>query len=394
VASESKKDIDMAVPLDSAAPRVRVGVIGCGLIAQVMHLHYLTVLRDRFELVALCDLSEEVVAACGERYGVKQRFTDWQDLLACPLDAVLVLTSGNHAAICQRAAAAGIHVFVEKPMAFSSSEGATMVRAAADAGVQLMVGTMKRYDPTFEVLRAELSELDALRLVVVTTLEARSEPYVEHHRILRPSLPLPPRSEHEHEVEARSLELALGDVDERTRWCYRHILLDNLVHELNLLRGVLGEPTRVEYADLTPQSVVIVLQFGDVRCQLAWADVPGVTRYRQELAFYASDGRVTLTFPSPYLRNMPTSLVIVGGEADTAHTWERRDIVSYDEAFERELIAFHECIATGREPRTAGRDALLDLMLCEAIARVHEEGAGMAHLASSAPVPDPIARGR
>ena len=38
--------------------RLRVGVIGCGLIAQVMHLHYLRELADRFEIAALCDLSE------------------------------------------------------------------------------------------------------------------------------------------------------------------------------------------------------------------------------------------------------------------------------------------------------------------------------------------------
>jgi predicted dehydrogenase len=44
--------------------RLKVGVVGCGLIAQVMHLHYLQELSDRFEIAALCDLSEEVRNAC------------------------------------------------------------------------------------------------------------------------------------------------------------------------------------------------------------------------------------------------------------------------------------------------------------------------------------------
>ena len=43
--------------------------------------------------------------------------TRWQDLLAQPLDAVMVLTSGDHAPIAIAAAQAGLHVFVEKPMA-------------------------------------------------------------------------------------------------------------------------------------------------------------------------------------------------------------------------------------------------------------------------------------
>ena len=50
--------------------RLRVGVIGCGLIAQVMHLHYLRELADRFEIAALCDVSEELTCACAGDYGV------------------------------------------------------------------------------------------------------------------------------------------------------------------------------------------------------------------------------------------------------------------------------------------------------------------------------------
>jgi predicted dehydrogenase len=92
--------------------RKRVGVIGCGLIAQVMHLPYLAELDDRWELAALCDVSEEPLGACARRYGVERTFTAWEDLLAEPLDAVLVLTSGSHAPMAMAAAAAGLHVFV------------------------------------------------------------------------------------------------------------------------------------------------------------------------------------------------------------------------------------------------------------------------------------------
>src|SRR5713101_6457444 len=75
--------------------RLRVGVIGCGLIAQVMHLHYLRELSDRFEIAAVCDLSESVRSAVGREYGVARQFAAWQDLVAEPIDAVFVLTSGS-----------------------------------------------------------------------------------------------------------------------------------------------------------------------------------------------------------------------------------------------------------------------------------------------------------
>ena len=89
------------------ADRTRVGVVGCGLIAQVMHLPYLTELSDRFEVVAVCDLREGVARACADRYGVPGVFTRWDDLLEAPLDAVLIATSGDHSPIAIAAARLG-----------------------------------------------------------------------------------------------------------------------------------------------------------------------------------------------------------------------------------------------------------------------------------------------
>jgi predicted dehydrogenase len=358
------------------APRTRVGVIGCGLIAQVMHLPYLAECSDRFELAALCDVSEDVLAACQQHYGVARGLTDWEELVADPLDAVLVLTSGNHAPMAVAAADAGLHVFVEKPMAISAAEGARMVSAARTAGVRLMVGTMKRYDPAYERLVELLPTLADVRLVRATTLESPLEPYVQHYRLARPSTPVAGADLQAARAEdERHLDDALGrEADEDTRWCYRYVLLDNLVHELNMLRGALGEPTQVTFASLERQRAAINLSFGATDCHLSWVDLPGIARYRQELGFYAPDGRLVLTLPSPFLRSAPSRLTIEGGEPGTPHAWEREEVVSFEEAFKRELIAFHDAIVSGVEPRTSGLDGLRDLHLCEAVARVHMTG--------------------
>src|SRR6185312_7119656 len=118
------------VGTDHQPARLRVGLVGTGLIAQVMHLHYLTELADRFEIAAVCDIVAGNAEACAERYRIPAVFTDWQELLRHPLDAVLVLTSGSHAPIAVAAAQAGLHVFTEKPMCFSATEGCEMVAAA------------------------------------------------------------------------------------------------------------------------------------------------------------------------------------------------------------------------------------------------------------------------
>lgn len=135
--------------------KVRVGLVGTGVIAQVMHLHYLAELADRFDVAAVCDLDREAARACAERYGIPAAFTDWRELLGQPLDAVMALTSGSHAPIAEAAARAGRHVFVEKPMCYSAAEGQAMVAAADAAGVVLMVGYPKRYDPAFARMREE-----------------------------------------------------------------------------------------------------------------------------------------------------------------------------------------------------------------------------------------------
>ncbi|HWE13892.1 MAG TPA: Gfo/Idh/MocA family oxidoreductase [Solirubrobacteraceae bacterium] len=352
---------------------IRVGVVGCGLIAQVMHLPYLSELADQFEIAAVCDVSEPVARQCADRYDVPAVHTNWQDLLGDELDAVMVLTSGSHAPIAIQAAQTGRHVFVEKPMALSSADCEAMVHAAESAGVRLMVGTMKRYDPAYERLGELIGDVRAdLRLARVTTLESPFGPYVSHYPLVAAE-PAPADVIAELEqADERTLDSALGDADEQTRWCYRWILLDNLVHEFNALRGVLGEPTDVVSANLSPTCVNVNLGFGETQCHLSWVDLPGIARYKQEFAFYAPEQRLTLELPSPFLRNMPSRLFVEGGDPGTTHSWERAEIVSYDEAFKRELVEFADCIATGREPRTSGHDGLADLRLCEAVARAHQ----------------------
>src|ERR671928_230809 len=81
------------------------------------------------------------------------RHTRWADVVDDDLDAILVLTPGSHAPVAVAAAEAGLHVFAEKPMCFGVAEGEEMVRAAERSGVVLMVGYMKRFDPSYEALQ-------------------------------------------------------------------------------------------------------------------------------------------------------------------------------------------------------------------------------------------------
>jgi predicted dehydrogenase len=115
-----------------------------------------------------------------------------------------------------------------------------------------------------------------------------------------------------------------------------------------------------------------------------WIDLPGIARYAMEFGLYAPDRRLRLTFASPFLRNEPAVLEIEGGAGSAGRSWRTEETASYESGFKRELVAFHDCIATGRAPETSGRDGLRDIMLCQAIIDSHHR---------SAPVDDPTGGG-
>lgn len=338
---------------------IRVGVVGCGLIAQVMHLPHLRELDDRFEVAALCDIAPEPLEFAGRAFPAARRHHDWTALLEERLDAVLVLTPGSHAPVAVAAARAGLHVFVEKPMCLSVAEGEEMVAAAEAAGVVLMVGYMKRYDPAYEELARTLDRGD-VTLARITTLESPIEPYALHHPRPAPGPPAP----------------GPAHTDGFVQRAYRTILLDSMIHELNGVRGLLGEPDVLHWARIwgAPSGVTAVLGFGEVEAVFMWVDLPGIARYQQDWAFYGPRGRAALGFPSPLLRSEPTALVLEGGEPGGVASWRTERTVSYEEAFKRELIAFAAAVREGRPPVADGRDALRDIALCQAIVRAHVDG--------------------
>ena len=358
--------------------KVRVGLIGTGVIAQVMHLHYLAELADRFEVAAVCDLDGESARACAARYRVPAAFTDWRELVAHPLDAVMVLTSGSHAPIAEAAARAGRHVFVEKPMCFSGAEGQAMVAAAEAAGVILMVGYPKRYDPAFARIWEETGQLEGVRLLRVTTFESPLRPYIGHYP-LPPRVPLPAEVAEGLRADSQArINAATSGATELERQVYEMVLLDTLVHELNTVRGLLGEPTRVDYASLALDQVTVMLRFGSRPAAIHWIDLPGIARYGMEFALYAPDRRLTLTFPSPFLRNAPAILRIEGGDG-TSRSWKTEEVIGFESGFKNELVAFHDSIVTGRPPPTSGRDGLRDITLCQAIIDSHHRSAPVDH---------------
>ncbi len=348
--------------------------MGAGLIAQVMHLHYLRELADRFETVALCDIVPATAAAVAERFGIPRTCSDWRELLDMPLDAVLILTSGSHAAIAIEATRRDLHVLVEKPMCYSTAEARTMVEAAAAHDVTVMVGYQKRYDPAYLRFQEEITTIDDPRLLRITTFESPYWAYVAHYGTVAPQ-PAPPESLAPLVAQSEAaITEAIGTAGPFERRIYEGVLLASLVHELNALRGLLGEPDLLEHASLRESSLSLIFRFGDLPVTLDRIDLPGITRYRMEFALYGPQRRATLSFPSPFLRSEPTLLQFEDGEPGSTRSSWSDEVTSYESPFKRELVAFHEAITRGVAPATPAADVIRDIALCQAIIEAHRTG--------------------
>jgi predicted dehydrogenase len=345
--------------------RLRVGVIGTGLIAQVMHLPHLLELDDRFDVRVICDASAEVAAHCARRFGVARVAPTWEALLDEDLDAVIVAVSGSHHPMAVAAAERGLHLFIEKPIAYSVAEALEMHAAAEASGVVLMVGYPKRYDPAVTRAARLVTELRDLPFVRVTTMEAAAHPYLSQYHLEKGGTD-PSAAASWREDRDRRVHRAVGGVSPAIAALYEDVLLDTLVHEFNLLRGLLGEPTSVRHVSAGPATITVLLDFDSTTCSLAWISLPGVARYEMEFCFYDPAARVRLAFPSPYLRDTPAVLSsetgVPGGPMTTAV-----DVVSYISPFRLELEAWHAAITEGVAPLTTGLDGARDVALCQSV---------------------------
>ena len=343
-----------------------------------MHLHYLRELSDRYEIAALCDLSRTVVDRVGEAYDVERRFTDWRALLEERLDAVLVLTTGSHEPMAVAAAQAGRHVFIEKPIALSEAEGQAIIAAGKKAGVRVMVGYMKRYDPAVEWIADEMRDLRQLRFARSTTAEYPLKWYVAHYPIVRGTdIDAKTVAALQADDEAR-VTAAIQQTDPLLRHAYRHSLLDSMIHDINLMRGLLGEPKALRFASVAQAAISVFLDFPQTTAAMHWVNLTdGVARYQQEFSFFYPERRATLVFPSPFLRSAPVELVLEGGSQESPRSWRTVETLSFESAFKRELLEFYACVTENREPRTSAEDAVRDVALCQAIIRQHLAAQGL-----------------
>ena len=125
---------------------IRVGVVGCGRVAQQRHLPIIADLPGT-ELVAVSDLDAETREKVAEKYSLKEIYEDYQELVVSKtLDAVMIATPTQfHAKVAVAALRADKHVMIEKPLALSLDEVDQLETAAAQSSRSVAVAMNSRW---------------------------------------------------------------------------------------------------------------------------------------------------------------------------------------------------------------------------------------------------------
>ena len=129
---------------------VNIGIIGGGRMGK-LHGQHVSQRAPGADLLAVADIVPEAARECATLCGIPHAFTDYRRILDDPeIDAVVICTrSDTHARIVAEAAAAGKHIFCEKPLGLNLGRVDRALAAVDRMGVVLQVGFQRRYDPSF-----------------------------------------------------------------------------------------------------------------------------------------------------------------------------------------------------------------------------------------------------
>ena len=354
--------------------RVRIGVIGCGAIAQVHHLPNLTALHREFEVPIVCDLSHGAAQAVAKRFHVPQFVTDYTELLASDVDAVLLCHGDPKTEVALAAFEAGKHVFIEKPVCFSLQEMDAMLSAQREAGTVAQAGYMKVHDPAFQFAKREVDTMESYRFVQINHLHPNNSLHLSQFDVQRfndvPQDAFKPAGAAREKAQAEAIgdilsQVRLGSDSYNKAARVFYLLAGSMIHDIYSLRVMLGSPSEVVSAEVWSEGRGVTIVFGypnGARCVATWVDLPDLWDFKETLEIYGDNKRVLVSYPTGFSRGILSEVTIHGIDADGT-TYSKTPAVEWESAFVRELRHFHACITEDETCYTSLASARNDIAL-------------------------------
>jgi len=337
------------------ADRARIGFVGVGTMGQCAHLKNYVAIPE-CEVVAIAELRRETARLVAVRYGVPKVYDDHQAMLAAEeLDGIVATQPfTRHGILVPELLVAGVPVFIEKPLAATIAVGERLVAAVERSGTFLMLGYHKRSDPATMYAKREI---DALR----RSDELGALKYV---RVLMPAgdwiaggfLDLIQGDDPKPDLD---VDPPPDDMDEET--CDRYTgFVNYYIHQVNLVRHLLGEPYAVRYAD--PSGVLFVGESeSGVPCTIEMTPYRTTVDWQESALVCFERGWIRLALPAPLASHRPGRVEIYR-DPDRGTTPERIvPQLPWVHAMRRQAINFISAIRGEMPPMCDAAEALEDL---------------------------------
>jgi myo-inositol 2-dehydrogenase/D-chiro-inositol 1-dehydrogenase len=309
---------------------LNVGVIGCGRIGRI-HAENLATRIPGARLTAVADVAANAAKEVAAQFHVTKASGEHRELLADPaIDAVAICSSTDtHSRMIQEAAAAGKHIFCEKPIDYDLVRIRAALAAVDKAGVKLQIGFNRRFDPSFAKVR-ELVASGAVGDPHIIRITSRD--------------PGPPPLEYIKVSGGIFLDMTIHDFD------MVRFLSGSEAEEIYAVGDALVDPAIRETGDVDTAIVTMRLKNG----ALATIDNSrkAVYGYDQRIEVFGSHGAASAGNRTPDAHVLSDATGV--HEAKPLHFFLER----YAEAYVIEMRAFVDAVLQNQTPPVTGVDGL------------------------------------
>jgi len=368
--------------------KIRVGIVGGGEVAQVVHIPTLQLLSHLYIVSAICDLSPKTVEHCAAKFHIPKSTTVPDEVFRdVNIDVVFILTSDEfHAPLTIAALQAGKDVMLEKPMTLSLLSAEKIIEAEKAAkGPRVFVGYMRRYAPSFvEVFKREIASIPQI-------LHARSRDIVGPNALFVSQSGTFPVKETDIAPESSNGKAKLLDglfqecfgdsAISVTKQKYCRFLGSLGSHDLSLMREALGGlPFSIAGVSLNHPFYSAIFHYrnkdGSPFAVTYESGIDNVARFDAHFAVYGLNKTVSIQYDTPYIKGLPIKVRVE--ETDVhGHAVCREILCSFEDAYTSEFIEVYNCFMGVMEIKTSAIDAYEDLKLFDMMYKKYEADLGV-----------------
>ncbi|UAL53217.1 inositol 2-dehydrogenase [Bacillus sp. CMF21] len=323
-----------------------VGIIGAGRIGR-LHVDNLRLI-PHIRIKSVSDVAAQHLETWAEEKQIEVLTTDYHELLNDPvIQAIFICSPTNtHADIIKEAAAAGKHIFCEKPVSFSVEETKEALAAVEKAGVKLQVGFNRRFDPNFRKIR---------------TLVQQGEIGTPHVLRITSRDPEPPGVDYIKSSGGLFMDMTIHDFD-----MARYVMGSEVV-EVFAKGAVLVEPAIGEAGDI--DTAIITLKFANGALGVIDNSRRAVYGYDQRLEIFGDKGAAEVN------NNRATTVEVSTIDSVTKEKPLYFFLERYTQAYIDEVTEFAAAVLENHEVSCNGFDGLQAERIARAARQSLETGA-------------------